>query len=343
MKKVWKSIVAILAVTALSLGLLPGNLAEHVGLIVESRAASSYQIVEDPQDAEQVKQLVGVGHTWDEVKPYAEQALKDGKILEYDDSRAGTEQDPCLPHLYIFSVSGKIEEGEDGRKYLSGKAFYTEWVDDISYENGGYLTVEETDPYFSYEYPAGTYHQDENDPTSKLEKPVYHLFLLNAVNDSVVISKTDNIEDQILDTLSIPVEKPAPHIHEYHWTIDTDPSMDGDGVALYRCNCGDVKYRQPIPATEAYVKKLYGEIRLADQGAAVTFDAKKNSCISDYIIGILAQRSDVTSTITFEYKNVKYQFTIPAGCDFTSLLNDNEKFYGFFDFCGRLGIPVNQI
>ena len=119
--------------------------------------------------------------------------------------------------------------------------------------------------------------------------------------------------------------------------------MEKDGEALYRCSCGDVKYRQPIPASEVYVKNLYGDIRLADQGATVTFDAKKNSCISDYIIGILAQRSDVTTTITFEYKNAKYQFTIPAGTDFTSLLNDDEKFYGFFGFCGKLGIPVNQI
>lgn len=36
----------------------------------------------------------------------------------------------------------------------------------------------------------------------------------------------------------------------------------------------------------------------------------------------LAERTDVTTVITFEYQNQKYKMTIPAGVDYTSLLAD---------------------
>ncbi len=312
MKKVWKSVVATLAVTTLSLGLLPGNLAESAGLAVESKAASGYQIKEDPNDFRVIRDTLPSGDIFSEVESYANAALQAGDIQRSPDG-GGTENDP--EHVYIYATRGEAQSFKDDEHPEYGEirvwAFQAWGNDDQVIKT---KLVDEWPTYFMNP------NRDSN--------IVWHIFLLN---------------DTTLDNSSGGGSVNYIHTHNYSWVVDRDASMEKDGEALYRCSCGDVKYRQPIPASEVYVKNLYGDIRLADQGATVTFDAKKNSCISDYIIGILAQRSDVTTTITFEYKNAKYQFTIPAGTDFTSLLNDDEKFYGFFGFCGKLGIPVNQI
>ena len=303
MKKVWKSVVATLAVTTLSLGLLPGNLAESAGLAVESKAANGYQIVDgDPKNVQTVYNTVPRDLTQENMEAYALQAVADGKLkISYD----GKDE------LYVFTTMGDIHYSDPDNP------------DPSDAEIGCGLFILRPDGTLDWDLQA-TYHAPNSDADHE-----FHFFMISNV--------------KVADSASTTNGREISHTHNYSWVVDMDASMEKDGEALYRCSCGDVKYRQPIPASEVYVKNLYGEIRFADQGATVTFDAKKNSCISDYIIGILAQRSDVTTTITFEYKNAKYQFTIPTGTDFTSLLNDDEKFYGFFGFCGKLGIPVNQI
>ena len=314
MKKVWKSNVAILGVTVLSLGLLPGNLAESAGLAVKSKAANGYQIKEDPNDFRVIRDSLPSGDNFSEVESYANAALQAGDIQRSPDG-GGTENNP--EHIYIYATRGEAQSFDDDEHPEYGEIrvwAFQAWGNDDEVNK---TALDDNDNWPTYLMDP------QRNPTI-----VWHIFLLN---------------DTTSDNISGGSSANYPHTHNYNWVVDMDASMEKDGEALYRCSCGDVKYRQPIPASEAYVKKLYGEIRIAAQGATVTFDAKKNSCISDYIIGILAQRSDVTTTITFEYKNVKYQFTIPAGTDFTSLLNDDEKFYGFFGFCGKLGIPVNQI
>lgn len=303
MKKVWKSFVATLAVTTLSLGLLPGNLAESAGLAVESKAANGYQIVDgDPQNVQTVYNMVPRDLTQENMEAYALQAVADGKLKTSYDGK---------DELYVFTTMGDIKYPDPNNP------------DPSAAEIGCRLFILRSDGTLEWNSNA-IYHAPNSDADHE-----FHFFMISNV--------------EVADSASTTNGREIFHTHNYGWVVDMDASMEKDGEALYRCSCGDVKYRQPIPASEVYVKNLYGDIRLADQGATVTFDAKKNSCISDYIIGILAQRSDVTTTITFEYKNAKYQFTIPAGTDFTSLLNDDEKFYGFFGFCGKLGIPVNQI
>lgn len=303
MKKVWKSVVATLAVTTLSLGLLPGNLAESAGLAVESKAANGYQIVDgDPQNVQTVYNMVPRDLTQENMEAYALQAAADGKLKISCDGK---------DELYVFTTMGDINYPDPNNP------------DPSAAEIGCRLFILRPDGTLEWNSNA-IYHAPNSDADHE-----FHFFMISNV--------------EVADSASTTNGREIFHTHNYGWVVDMDASMEKDGEALYRCSCGDVKYRQPIPASEVYVKNLYGDIRLADQGATVTFDAKKNSCISDYIIGILAQRSDVTTTITFEYKNAKYQFTIPAGTDFTSLLNDDEKFYGFFGFCGKLGIPVNQI
>ena len=134
-----------------------------------------------------------------------------------------------------------------------------------------------------------------------------------------------------------------PHVHSFQWVITKEPTLEEDGLEQSVCSCGEVEQELIIPASEVYVKGLYGEIKNAEENGTVEYDAKKNTCISDYIIQKLAERSDVKTTITFTYKDAVYRFTIPEGTDFTALLTDEENFYGYFTFCKLLDIPVQAV
>lgn len=54
----------------------------------------------------------------------------------------------------------------------------------------------------------------------------------------------------------------------------------------------------------------------------------------------MAERSDATVTIQFEYKNQKLQITFPAGTDYTPILNDIDTMYGFYGVAAKLGLAV---
>ena len=55
----------------------------------------------------------------------------------------------------------------------------------------------------------------------------------------------------------------------------------------------------------------------------------------------LQERADVTTTITFEYNRTKYRMIIPAGVDYTEMLEDEDYFYGYFYFAQKVGAKVD--
>ena len=111
----------------------------------------------------------------------------------------------------------------------------------------------------------------------------------------------------------------------------------------YRCSCGDVKEKQPIPAAQIYVKGLYGAVKEAAPNGTVEYDAGKLHTISDYILNKMSERSDVTVNVKFEYKGVKYQITFPAGTDYTKVLTDEPTMYGYFGVAAELGLAVTEL
>ncbi len=133
------------------------------------------------------------------------------------------------------------------------------------------------------------------------------------------------------------------HTHTYVWTTVREADLSEDGVEEYRCSCGDVQERCVIPASETAVKGLFGEIKNAPQNGTATFDIGRLYTLSDYVIKKLAERTDVTTVITFEYQNQAYQMTIPAGADFTGLLADEDYFYGYFFFANAVGATIEAI
>ena len=134
------------------------------------------------------------------------------------------------------------------------------------------------------------------------------------------------------------------HLCNMEWVTTKEPSVGEDGEECYRCSsCGRTEQKMPIPGAVAHVKDFCGFIKDAAQNGLVTYDAKTNTAISDYIIQKMAERRDVTTVISFEYKGEKYRITFSPEADYDALLNDEEQFYGYLGLSGYEGITVEKV
>ena len=144
----------------------------------------------------------------------------------------------------------------------------------------------------------------------------------------------------------IPAEKSnqnTPHSHtcNFEWITTIDPTTGEDGLEEYKCaGCGLVKESHSIPASVATVRDFYGNIKEAPANGSVTYDSGKLYTISDYLLKKMAERNDVTVTVSFEYQNAKYELTFPAGTDYTPVLTDEDTMYGYFGVAAKLGLTV---
>lgn len=141
-----------------------------------------------------------------------------------------------------------------------------------------------------------------------------------------------------------PASSQAPlHEHSFNWvTVQTASAMQ-DGLEELRCSCGIVKERSVVPASQAYVNELYQNLSQALAEGEVSFDSGRIYTISDYLIRKLQERADVTTTITFEYNQDKYRMMIPAGVNYSELLEDEDYFYGYFYFAKKVGARVESL
>ena len=138
-------------------------------------------------------------------------------------------------------------------------------------------------------------------------------------------------------------ESSAAPSHEcsFQWVTTVEPQPGIDGLEEYQCmSCGMVKESQPIPASMATVKNLYGFIKDAPENGNVTIDFGKLHTISDYLLNKMSERSDVTVTISFEYQSAQYEITFPSGTDYSAVLEDEDTMYGYFGVAARLGLTV---
>ena len=141
-----------------------------------------------------------------------------------------------------------------------------------------------------------------------------------------------------------PASSQAPlHEHSFNWVTVQTASAAQDGLEELRCSCGIVKERSVVPASQAYVNELYQNLSQAFAEGEVSFDSGRIYTISDYLIRKLQERADVTTTITFEYNQDKYRMMIPAGVDYSELLEDEDYFYGYFYFAKKVGARVESL
>lgn len=141
-----------------------------------------------------------------------------------------------------------------------------------------------------------------------------------------------------------PADNQAPqHEHNFRWVTVQTASAAQDGLEELRCDCGMVMESSVVPASRAYVNELCQNLAAAIENGSVTFDSGRIYTISDYIIKRLRDRADVTTTITFEYNHSQYRMIIPAGVDYTELLEDQDYFYGYFYFAKKVGAKVENL
>lgn len=141
-----------------------------------------------------------------------------------------------------------------------------------------------------------------------------------------------------------PASSQAPlHEHSFNWVTVQTASALQDGLEELRCSCGIVKERSVVPASQAYVNELYQNLSQALAEGEVSFDSGRIYTISDYLIRKLQERADVTTTITFEYNQDKYRMMIPAGVDYSELMEDEDYFYGYFYFAKKVGARVESL
>ena len=154
------------------------------------------------------------------------------------------------------------------------------------------------------------------------------------------VTNQPNVSDQP-EIVEAPEEV---HLCNMEWVTTKEPSVGEDGEECYRCSsCGRTEQKMPIPGAVAYVKDFCGFIKDAAENGLVTYDAKTNTAISDYILQKMAERRDVTTVISFEYKGEKYQITFSPEADYDALLNDEEQFYGYLGLSGYKGITVEKV
>ena len=142
---------------------------------------------------------------------------------------------------------------------------------------------------------------------------------------------------------SIPISYVPSHECNFQWITTVEPQPGVDGLEEYKCiTCGMIRESQSIPASMATVKNLYGFIKYAPENGTVTTDFGKLHTISDYLLTKMAERSDATVTIQFEYKNQKLQITFLAGTDYTPVFTDTDTMYGFYGVAAKLGLAVTE-
>lgn len=159
--------------------------------------------------------------------------------------------------------------------------------------------------------------------------------------------ETDAVPSTNPTPSSNPVEEPTKieevHEHSYSWVTVQEATTEQDGIEEYRCSCGDVKERSVIPASQALVSGLFDIVKNASLNGVAQYDSGRLYTMSDYIIKKLAERSDVTTVVTFEYERKPYKMTIPAGVDYSAILADDDYFYGYFYFAKITGSTIEEI
>lgn len=133
------------------------------------------------------------------------------------------------------------------------------------------------------------------------------------------------------------------HQCNFQWVTTVEPQPNADGLEEYKCiECGAVQEQKSLPASMTSVKNLFGFVKDVPENGTVTTDFGRLHTISDYLLKKMAERSDATVIIQFEYKNQKLQITFPAGTDYTPVLNDTDTMYGFYGVAAKLGLTVTE-
>lgn len=133
------------------------------------------------------------------------------------------------------------------------------------------------------------------------------------------------------------------HVHTFSWVTTREATAEQDGIQENRCSCGLVQDTMVISAGQVILQKFYDMVRNAPADGTVSYDSGSLHTLSDKMLECLSERSDVTVEISFVYEGTAYKMTIPAGCDYSALLSDEDAFYGYFYFAQQTGAKIEPV
>ena len=132
-------------------------------------------------------------------------------------------------------------------------------------------------------------------------------------------------------------------MHNFSWVTTQEATAEQDGIQENRCSCGLVQDTTVISASQVILREFYDMIRNAPADGTISYDSGSLYTFSDKMLECLSVRSDVTLEVSFVYQGTAYKMTIPAGCDYSALLSDENAFYGYFYFAQQTGAKIEPV
>ena len=122
-------------------------------------------------------------------------------------------------------------------------------------------------------------------------------------------------------------------------------SESADGTMNYICEeCGKIWFFRPVSAYVAFEGDVAHRIEKAAEGETVKVKTSHFINFNAQVMKALASRPDVSVYVSFldqEYKGNRVSFTIPAGEDALSLIDENG-YTGFMFLGNKYGLTMEE-
>ncbi|RKM60521.1 hypothetical protein D6855_07370 [Butyrivibrio sp. CB08] len=133
------------------------------------------------------------------------------------------------------------------------------------------------------------------------------------------------------------------HIHHYRWIAKRNASESADGTINYMCEeCDKVWFFRPYPAYYCFQGDIARQIEVAPENFTIKVKTSLYINFNKQVMEALAKRPDVSLQVSFlrkEYTGDRLSFTIPAGEDTMSLLDENG-YTGFIFLGNKYGMTL---
>ena len=133
------------------------------------------------------------------------------------------------------------------------------------------------------------------------------------------------------------------HVHHYRWIAKRNESESADGTINYMCEeCDKVWYFRPYPAYYCFQGDIARQIEVAPKDFTLKVKTSLFINFNKQVMEALAKRPDVSLQVSFlrkEYTGDRLSFTIPAGEDTMSLLDENG-YAGFIYLGNKYGMTL---
>lgn len=133
------------------------------------------------------------------------------------------------------------------------------------------------------------------------------------------------------------------HVHHFRWIAKMNESESAEGTNNYMCDeCGKVWFFRPLAPYYAFSGDVAHRIETAPEGATVKVKTSLFISFKAEVMEALSERPDVSLYVSFldqEYKGNRVSFTIPAGEDAMSLVDENG-YVGFLFLGGKYGLTM---